>query len=220
MAPDDARAWLLAGEVERRRGRLAEARELWSMGVRAARLPPALRAALIAALADPESAEAAFTLGCVLQAEGVLFHPGFARDEASAPQTALEYFRLALARAPDAFGVLEHAALVLELAGCHEFARSYRERQVALAPADATVRARYARSLARSYMFEASVHHTRVAAALAGEDGITGSRAERWAAHREAGLALVATGATVPANALLAHAALADAAASTGSTVT
>lgn len=98
--------------------------------------------------------------------------------------------------------------VLLELAGCHEFARSFRERQVALAPADPTVRARYARALARSYMLEGSVHHARVAAALAGEDGIAGTRAERWAAYREAGLGLLAAGAAASGGELLARAAL------------
>jgi hypothetical protein len=95
---------------------------------------------------------------------------------------------------------------VLELAGRHEFARSFRERQVRLAPTDATVRARYARVLARSYELSAAVHHARVAAVLAGEDGIAGSSAERWAAYREAGLALLQAGAGEHAARLLAHA--------------
>jgi hypothetical protein len=194
--PADPRAWLLGGEVELRRGRGAAACELWRAGVRAAHLPASVRDEMLPALAEPESAAAAFALGRVLQAEGILFHPGFARGaDGGVPRTAFDYFQRSLAGEPNAFVVLEHVALVLELAGCHEFARAFRERQVQIAPADPVTRARCARALARSYALDASVHEARVAAALAGEDGIVGTPAELWSAFREAGLALVRAGA-------------------------
>jgi glycosyltransferase involved in cell wall biosynthesis len=205
--PEDPRAWLLAGEVERRRGRIEAAAELWRAGVLAAPLPDALRAEVLAALSDPCDAHVWYALGLVLQAHGVLFMPGFARViDVRLPRTAFDYFGESLKRAPAAMSVLEHAAAVLELAGRHEFARSFRERQVRLAPTDPTVRARYARVLARSYELSAAVHHARVAAVLAGEDGIAGTAAERWAAYREAGLAVLQTGAGEQAARLLAHA--------------
>ncbi len=208
MRPDDPRAWLLAGEIEHRRGRIGEAVTLWRDGVAAARLPTALRDDVIAALADPGSAASAFALGLVLQAYGLLFVPGCARSAAAAlPRTAVDYFMQSLARDAHAAPVLEHTARVLELAGCHEFARWIRERQVQSGPADPEVRRRYARVLARSYELAASVHHARVACALAGEDDIAGSAAERWAAYREAGLALLASGSTAQAAALLDRAA-------------
>lgn len=205
--PEDPRTGLLAGEIELARGRVAEAGTLFRAAVLAARLPRALRDEILAALDDPASGAAAFALGRVLQAEGVLFHPGFQRGfDAGLPRTALDYFQRSLARSPDVPGVLEYVASVLELAGCHEYARSYRERHVQLAPHDWLVRSRHARALARSYALDASVHHARVAAALAGEDGIAGTRAERWAAYREAGLALLTIGATALASELLGRA--------------
>lgn len=205
--PDDPRAGLLAGEVELRRGRLDEARTLFREAVTGARLPVAVRHELLAGLDDPGSGAAAFALGRLLLAEGILFHPGFQRGfDAGIPRTAFDYFQRSLARVPDVPAVLDYVAAVLELAGCHEFARSYRERLVHLAPADGHARSRYARTLARSYALTASVHHARVAAALAGEDGIAGTAAERWAAYREAGIALLAAGATARASELLVRA--------------
>jgi glycosyltransferase involved in cell wall biosynthesis/tetratricopeptide (TPR) repeat protein len=205
---DDPRAWLLAGAIEHRRGRVAEAVALWRDGVSAARLPATLRHDALAALADPGSAAASFALGLVLQAHGLLFVPGLPRQtEVGLPRTAVDYFVQSVAREPNALPVLEHAACVLELAGCHEFAREFRERQVQCAPADPNVRARYARVLAQSYMLEASVHHARVACALAGEDGVTGTAQERWAAYREAGIALQGAGAGPRALALFERAA-------------
>ncbi len=205
--PRDPRPWLLAGEVERRRGRIAEAVVLWRDGVLGAELPEAVTSEVLAALSDPEGAAAWFALGRVLQAHGHLLVPGFARHVGpKLPRTALDYFTESLALAPRAMRVLEHAAQVLELAGRPEFARPFREREVQRAPADAAVRRRYARVLARSYALDASVHHARVAAALAGEEGIAGTPTEQWAAYREAGLALLESGAAAPAARLLAHA--------------
>lgn len=206
--PEDPRAWLLAGAIEERRGRMAEAVALRREGVSAARLPATLRHEALAALADPGSAAASFVLGLVLQAHGLLFVPGIARQtEAGLPRTAVDYFLQSVAREPGSLFVLEHIACVLELAGCHEFARAFRERQVQCAPVDPKVRARYARVLARSYMLDASVHHARVACALAGEDGVAGTAQERWAASREAAIALQEAGAGSRALAVLQHAA-------------
>jgi tetratricopeptide (TPR) repeat protein len=193
--PDDPRPWLLAGEIERRRGRLAEALALFRDGVAAARIPAAVRAAALAALTDPAGAEAWFALGLVLQAVGLPFVPGFVRQVGvGLPRTALDYFQRSLALAPHAPRIAEQIAAVLELAGRDEFARPFREGLVGGAPADPEVRARFARVLRRSYALSESEHHARVALVLAGRDGMTGAPAAQAAAYREAGLALLQAG--------------------------
>ena len=142
--PADPRAWLLAGEVERRRGRGVAAGELWRAGVQAARLPASERDEMLTALADPESAAAAFALGRVLQAEGLLFHPGFARGtDAGVSRTAFDYFRRSLAREPNALVVLEHVAPVPELAGCHEPAVRFANGRCSSRPPIRVMRARW-----------------------------------------------------------------------------
>jgi tetratricopeptide (TPR) repeat protein len=121
--------------------------------------------------------------------------PGFVRYvDAGLPRTAYDYFMGSLARAPQEAHVLAHVAAVLELAGRDEYARIFRERVVRISPADARVRARFARALHRSYAFTESEHQARVALVLARATGMQGTPAEQGAAYRDAGLALLQTG--------------------------
>jgi glycosyltransferase involved in cell wall biosynthesis len=192
--PTDPRAWLLASEIERGRGRAAEALTLARDGVAAADVPASVRRAALAALVDVDHPRARFALGLVLQAFGVPFVPGFARHiGVNLPRTALDYFQEALAGAPEARDVLEHVAALLEVAGRDEFAQTFRARQVRALPVDAEVRARFARTLARSYALGEGAHHARVARSLVGDE-CEGTPAEQAAAHREAGLALLQAG--------------------------
>ena len=194
--PADPRAWFLAAEVERRRGRAVEAAELFRGGIAAAPVPRALRHEAVAALAVPDGAAAWFAIGRVLQAAGGVMVPGFVRhNDAGLPATAMDYFRRSIDREPHAVEILEHVARVLELAGRDEYARSYRERQVQAVPTDVRVRHRFARCLARAYAFGESAHHARVAGILADEPPPTGTAAELAAAWRDAGEAWLRVGA-------------------------
>ncbi len=189
--PADPRAWLLAGEIERGRGRRAEATALFAAGVRAAAIPAAVRDEALAALAEPAGAPAWLALGRVLQAVGLLFVPGFVRlVGAGLPRTAFDYFVLALGVDPDCVPALEQASAVLELAGRHEFARPFRERLVRHSPADPEARTALARVLRHGYALTESAHHARIAALLAGDALPDGTAAERAAAMREAAAAL------------------------------
>ncbi len=193
--PSDPRAWLLASEIERRRGRLGEASTLARDGVAAAEVPAGVRQAALGALTDLQHPRARFALGLVLQAYGLPFVPGFARHVGvDLPRTALDYFQETLAREPDAPDVLEHVAALLEVAGRDEFAPTFRARQVRALPADPGVRLRFARALAQGYALGESAHQARVARSLAGDE-CDGTPAEQAAAHREAGLALLGAGA-------------------------
>jgi glycosyltransferase involved in cell wall biosynthesis len=189
---DDPRPWLLAGEIERRRGRSAAARTLFAGGIVAAALPAAIAADTFAALEDLDSAEVNFALGVVLQAAGHVFVPGFVRHlHTGLPRTAVEYFIRSLEAVSDEPRVLAHMSAVLELAGRHEFARPLRERLVRRRPADPAARVDWARVLHQSYELTAAAHQRRVAAALAGEADVDGTEKERAAARREAALARV-----------------------------
>jgi tetratricopeptide (TPR) repeat protein len=194
--PADPRAWFLAAEVERRRGRHEEAALLFRAGILAAPVPVTLRDDAIAALAVPDGAAAWFAIGRVLQAAGIVMVPGFVRhNDAGLPGTAMDYFKRSLEREPHAAEVLEHVACVLELAGRDEYARGYRERQVHAAPADPTLRRRFAATLRRAYAFGESAHHARVAEILADEPPMTGTSLELAAAWQEAGRAWLHVGA-------------------------
>ncbi|MEO6028872.1 MAG: glycosyltransferase [Candidatus Binatia bacterium] len=212
--PGDPRASLLAAEIERRRGKPAEAAVLFRRAVATAAVPTATRHEALAALAAPESAAAWFALGRVLQAVGYVIEPGFVRHVgADVPRTATDYFRRSLACEPYAAAVLEHVAGVLEFAGHDEFVRGYRERQVQAAPTDPAVRRRFAESLRRAYAFTESAHQARIANLLA-DQPTAGTRAEQAAAHHEAGHIVSAAGATAHAARLMARARVLDAAAS------
>ena len=198
--PDDPRPCLLAGEIERRRGRVAEARALFAAGIVAATLPEELAEELRAALAAPESAAADFALGVVLQAAGHVFVPGFVRHvETGMPRTAFEYFMRSLEAEPAAPRVLAHLSALLELAGRYEFARTFRARLVCRRPADPELRRDWARVLHRSYELTAAAHQRRVAALLAGDPEADGTAAEREAARRDAALARIDTAAAADA---------------------
>lgn len=213
VRPDDPRAWLLAAEIERRRERPTEALVLVRQAVAAAAIPPHLRSAALAAMSELESAATWFAVGCVLQAVGLIFVPGYVRTVGHVlPRTAVDYFLRSLALEPHAAPVLEHVACVLELAGRHEFVRGYRERLVRAAPADPEIRRRFARMLQRAYALTEGAHHLRVASILA-EEPLAGSPVDQAAALHEAGAAWLATGADARAADALARARVLEAAA-------
>jgi predicted Zn-dependent protease len=193
--PGDLRAPLMAAEIERRRGRPAEAARIVREAVRAAPLDPATRAlALAAADGGLDGAAALHALGLVVQETGVPIVPGLVTQvKDDLPRCALDYHQRALALDPGHRGAATSAAATLELAGMAEFAVPFHAAAVRAAPADPGARAGLGRALARSYRLEEAGHQGRVLDALAGRPVRGGSPPERAAAYREALTALVAS---------------------------
>jgi glycosyltransferase involved in cell wall biosynthesis len=152
--PARLETWLLAAEVERRRGRADHAAALAREGIGQARgLGTATRARALEALAAGiDDASALHALGLALQETGLAIVPGLvAQVEPALPRTALDYYQRALAVDPGHRAAAESAAAVLELAGMSDFAVPFRVAAARAAPEDAAARAALGRTLLASY---------------------------------------------------------------------
>jgi tetratricopeptide (TPR) repeat protein len=209
LEPAHVRAWLLAGEIERRRARPAEAAALLRGGVEAAAdLAPSTRARALAAIDRGVDTSACWlALGDVACECGFPFVAGLIRHvDDDPPRIALDYYVRAVETDAGNRAAAERAAALLEFMGAPEFAARFYESIVGLVPHDVAVRERLCDLLARSFQHAALTHHRRVLTVLDG-GAPDGNREERARAYHEAGIALRAGGSPARAVAALEQAA-------------
>src|SRR2546427_608945 len=189
--PGLLRAWLVAAEVERRRGHTAAAADLLGGGIQdAPAVTDATRELALAAVdRGLEDAGCSYALGLVLQEHGVPFTPGLVCQlDAGLPRTALDYFSAAV-RAGSRRAA-EQTARLFELVGLPNLAVLFDETAVGLALDAVAPRDDLSRTLRKSYRYAEAAHQARVARVLGGEDVGDATSAEREAASRDAERAL------------------------------
>lgn len=201
------RAWLLAGEIERRRGRPDAAAALLRAGLQTLPLTAARADALAAVDEGVTSARCWHALGVVVQEAGLPLVTGLVRNVTNdLPRTAFDYYKQALQLDPHFAPATRSMAVLLELAGVPEFAVPLYEGLVRAAPADVETRGRLAIVQRRSYLVPQAAHQERVIAALCRQP-IEGTVNERAAAEHEAAGVLRQAGAAAEARAAFAAAA-------------
>ena len=189
--PGLLRAWLVAAEVERRRGHTAAAADLLRGGIQdAPAVTDATRELALAAVdRGLEDAGCLYALGLVLQEHGVPFTPGLVCQlDAGLPRTALDY--LSAAVRAGSRRAAEQTARLFELVGLPDLAVLFDETAVRVAPDAVAARDDLSRTLRKSYRYAEAAHQARVARVLGGDDVGDATSEERETAARDAERAL------------------------------